>query len=99
MRAVLTDNRPCTMRAGELRRVPQDRRYRDLVGYYVCCPRCRFVTAALNGSNALSITEHDNSAVSLSEPIRCVYCAVLIRLKAGELTLEEDEQIRHVRYR
>ena len=99
MRLVPTAKRPCKLDRGELRRVSQDRR-RLLVGYHVCCPHCGFVTVALNGHDSLTITESDDGAdVTFSQPLRCVYCAVLIHLQDGIATLEEDDRVRRVRYR
>jgi len=94
-----TSKRPCKLAHGEMRRVSQDRR-RLLVGYHVCCPRCGFVTVALNGHDGFAITESDDGErVSFSRPLRCLYCAVLIRLRDGQAELEEDDRVRHVRYR
>ena len=91
-----TSKRPCKLDRSEL---SQDRR-RLLVGYHVCCPRCGFVTVALNGHDGLAITENDDgSNVSFSKPLRCIYCAVLIGLKDGLASLEEDDRVRRVRYR
>ena len=99
MRMRPTSKRPCKLERGELRRVSQDRR-QLLVGYHVCCPRCGFVTVALNGHDGLAITEsEDGSEVTFSKPLRCLYCAVLIHLKDGLATLEEDDRVRGVRYR
>ena len=99
MRLTPTSKRPCKLEGGELRRVSQDRR-RLLVGYHVCCPRCGFVTVALNGREGLKITESDDGQdVTFSQSMRCLYCAGLIRLTAGEANLEEDDRVRHVRYR
>ena len=99
MRMRPTDKRPCKLERGELRRVPQDRRGL-IVGYHVCCPRCGFVTVALNGHAGLVITEsEDGERVTFSEPLRCLYCAVLIALSDGEAQLEEDERVRRVQYR
>jgi hypothetical protein len=95
---VVTDKRPCRLGRGELRRVPQDRTYRGLVGYHVGCPHCGFVTAVLNGADGLAITEPE-TGVTFSLPARCVFCAALLRLANGELTVEEDAHVRHVRYR
>lgn len=99
MRAVVTSKRPCKMERGELRRVPQDRALRGIVGYHVCCPRCGFVTAVLNGDGGLVVTESPCEEVSFSKPARCVYCSVLIHLAAGQFNLEEDERVRNVSYR
>ena len=99
MRAVVTSKRPCHLARGEVRRVPQDRRYRGIVGYHVCCPRCGFVTAVLNGTGGLVISESSQEEVSFSQVARCVYCNVLIQLVNGELTLEEDDRVRDVAYR
>lgn len=99
MRAVVTDKRPCRLGRGELRRVPQDRSYRGIVGYHVGCPRCGFVTAVLHGVDGLRIDEAIDGTVSFSCPTRCVFCGVLLRLTDGDLTLEEDAHVRNVRYR
>lgn len=94
-----TDKPPCKLERGELRRVSQDRRF-GLVGYHVCCPRCGFVTVALNGNDGLVITEsEDGKRVTFSRPVRCLYCAVLIGLKNGEPDIQEDERVRRVQYR
>lgn len=99
MRAIPTSKRPCNLVRGEMRRVPQDRRYRGIVGYHVCCPKCGFVTAVLNGVGGLIISESADEAVSFSQPARCVYCNVWLHLCAGELSHEEDEHVRDVDYR
>ena len=99
MRAVLTDKRPCRLGRGELRRVPQERTYRGIVGYHLGCARCGFVTAVLQGVDGQAITEDDAGEVSFSAPARCVFCNVTIHLAQGELTLEEGPDVRHVRYR
>jgi hypothetical protein len=100
VRAIVTDKRPCRLGRGELRRVPQDRSYRGIVGYHVGCPRCGFVTAVLHGVEGLHITESAaDNAVSFSSPARCVFCGVLLRLTDGELTVEEDDHVRNVQYR
>jgi hypothetical protein len=99
VRATVTDRRPCRLGRGELRRVPQDRSYRGIVGYHVGCPRCGFVTAVLHGVDGLHITEATDLAVSFSSPARCVFCGVLLHLTNGELALEEDAHVRNVRYR
>ena len=99
MRMRPTAKRPCKLEHGEMRRVSQDRR-RLLVGYHVCCPRCGFVTVALNGQDGFAITEsEDGERVTFSRPLRCLYCAVLIHLTDGEAELEEDDRVRRVRYR
>ncbi len=99
MRAVVTDKRPCRLGRGELRRVPQERTYRGIVGYHVGCPRCGFVTAVLQGIDGQAISEGDTGEVSFSTPARCVFCNVTIHLAEAELTLEEGPDVRHVRYR
>ncbi len=99
MRALVSSKRPCKLERGELRRVPQDRSLRGVVGYHVCCPRCGFVTAVLNGDGGLVITESANEEVSFSAPARCVYCSVLIHLVSGQFNLEEDDRVRNVSYR
>ncbi|GAC1538265.1 MAG: hypothetical protein NVS3B10_29530 [Polyangiales bacterium] len=99
MRGVLTDKRPCRLERGELRRVPQDRTYRGIVGYYVGCPACGFVTAVLQGVEYQTITESAEGEVTFSTAARCVFCNIPIRLVAGELTLEEGIDVRLARYR
>ena len=99
MRMRPSGKRPCKLERGEMRRVSQDRR-RVFVGYHVCCPRCGFVTIALNGDDGLAIGESDDGErVTFSRPLRCLYCAVLIHLRDGDAELEEDDRVRHVRYR
>ncbi len=99
MKASVSSKRPCALARGEMRRVPQDRSYKGLVGYHVCCPRCGFVTAVLNGVEGLSITESSTDEVSFSRAFRCVFCSVNVSLHGGELSLEEDEHVRNVSYR
>jgi hypothetical protein len=93
----VTERRPCRMRPGELRRVPQDRRARAL-GYYVACPRCGFVTPVIHGQEGVWI-EEDGELVSFSAPATCVMCLVRIALARGEATLEEGPDVRPVRAR
>ena len=58
------------------------------------------VTVALNGRDGMVITEDPvTGAVTFSAPLRCVFCQVLIHVKDGLGTLEEDEHVRDVRYR
>jgi len=97
MKAVVTDKRPCKLGRGEMRRVPQDRSFRGLVGYHVGCPRCGFVTIALQGNEGLLISESALGEVTFSLPVRCVLCSVLLGLRAGELEWEEDAQSRPVK--
>ena len=80
-----------------MRRVPQDRNFRGLIGYHVGCPRCGFVTIALQGDEGLEITEGAGGEVTFSRPVRCVLCCVLMGLHAGELVWEEDAQSRPVK--
>jgi hypothetical protein len=78
-----------------MRRVPQDRNFRGLIGYHVGCPRCGFVTIALQGDEGLEITEGTANEVTFSRPVRCVLCNVLLGLLEGELTWSET-QVRNV---
>lgn len=99
MRIIPTSRRPCRLRRGEVRRVPQDRD-RRLVGYHVCCPRCGFVTPALQGDAGLGIAEGGDVAdLTFSKPLRCTFCRVLLRVERGELNLEEDADVRNVQFR
>ena len=94
-----TNKGPCKLERGEMRRVSQNRRF-GLVGYHVCCPRCGYVTVALNGKDRMVITEDsEGSAVTFSKPLRCVFCQILIHVQDGLGTLEEDEHVRNVCYR
>jgi hypothetical protein len=85
------------MRPGELRRVPQERRAR-VVGYYVACPRCGFVTPVIQGQDGVHILE-DGDLVTFSAPARCIQCLVSIALECSEATLEEGPDVRPVRPR
>ena len=99
MRLIPSTKRPCHLQGGEVRRVPQNRGG-FLVGYHVCCIRCGFVTAAIEGDAGLAITEtKDPSDLSFSQPLRCTFCRVLMHVSHGELQLEEDANVRNVRYR
>ena len=99
MRIVPSTKRPCRLERGEVRRVPQDRGGL-LVGYHVCCLRCGFVTPALNGDAGLDIDEEpDPGDLTFSRAVRCTFCRVLLHLSHGELRLEEDADVRNVRYR
>ena len=94
-----TSKVPCLLERGEIRRVSQDRR-RVLVGYHLCCPRCGFVSVAINGSDGLTISESDDGQeVSFSKALRCLYCAVLIELNRGEARIREDEHVRRLAHR
>ena len=96
---VLTDRRPCELRRGEMRRVPQNKSS-GIVGYHVCCPCCGYVTIALDGIREQSIRESaDLRVVTFSRPLHCTYCAVLIHLKECGATLEEDECVRRIEYK
>ena len=80
MRIVPSTKRPCRLERGEVRRVPQDRGGL-LVGYHVCCPRCGFVTPALNGDAGLDIDEEpDPGDLTFSRAVRCTFCRVLLHL-------------------
>ena len=97
MKAVVTDKRPCKLGRGEMRRVPQDRNFRGLVGYHLGCPRCGFVTIALQGDDRLLISEGEDGEVAFSQPVRCVFCGVWLALRAGEFEVREDEATRAIR--
>lgn len=99
MKVLPVAKQPCRLAGGEVRRVPQ-RRGGQLIGYHVCCPRCAFVTPALEGVAELSIVEADAPEdLTFSRPLRCLFCKVLIHLQQGELRLEEDADVRDVRFR
>lgn len=96
MKAVVTDKRPCKLGRGEMRRVPQDRSFRGLVGYHLGCPRCGFVTIAIQGDDGLLITEEGTGAVTFSQGVRCLFCRVLLDLRGGMFCLTEDGLLRNV---
>ena len=98
MKAQVTNSAPCKLSKGELRRIPKNPRSWP-IGYHVGCPRCGFVTMAVVGKDGLEIDESVDGRVTFSKPLRCAYCQVLIHLNRCELTLEEDENVRQVRYR
>ncbi len=98
MKILVTNDAPCKLEKGHARRVPQNPRS-WVVGYHLCCPRCGFVTIAFNGRDGLTITENNTDEASFSCPLRCLYCQVLIHLKDSELTMEEDENVRPIRFR
>lgn len=99
MKLVPSAKRPCRLERGEIRRVPQDRMHL-LVGYHVCCLRCGFITPALEGSDGLTITEGAApDDLTFSKALRCTFCRVLMLVTHAELRLEEDADVRNVRYR
>jgi hypothetical protein len=97
MKLVLSAKRPCRLERGEIRRVPQDRTH-CLVGF--CCLRCGFNTPALAGNDGLDIDEGaEADDLTFSKALRCTFCRVLMHVSHGELRLEEDAYVRHVRFR
>ena len=99
MKLVPSAKRPCRLERGEIRRVPQDRTSL-LVGYHVCCLRCGFNTPALAGNDGLDIDEGDApDDLTFSKALRCTFCRVLMHVSHGELRLEEDADVRHIRFR
>lgn len=99
MRLTPSSKRPCRLARGEVRRVPQAREAL-LVGYHLCCPRCGFNSPALSGDAGLVITEGETpDDISFSRPLRCLFCRVLLHLSHGDARLEEDADVRNVRYR
>ncbi|HMA95622.1 MAG TPA: hypothetical protein VKP30_23195 [Polyangiaceae bacterium] len=99
MRLIPTSKRPCNLELGESRRVPQDPRF-PIIGYHLCCPRCGFVSIAFQNHEGLVISEGATLGnVTFSKPLRCIYCAVLISVNDGNIRIEEDEHVRHLRFR
>lgn len=100
MRLVPTAKRPCNLEPCEARRVSQNPQF-PIVGYHLCCPRCGFVSIAFQNHEGMVISEGATAddEVTFSKPLRCIYCAVLIHVTAGNITLEEDEHARNVRFR
>lgn len=99
MKLMPSSKQPCRLERGEVRRVPQDRTH-QLVGFHVCCPRCGFNTPALTGHDGLDITEGtEPDDLTFSRALRCTFCRVLLHVNHGEFRLEEDADVRHVRFR
>ena len=98
MKARVTNSAPCKLSKGELRRVPL-RKTEVAIGYHICCPKCGYVTLALANYEGLLIDESVDGHVTLSAPVRCLFCRVLIHIRRCDLKLEEDEHVRHARYR
>ena len=52
------------------------------------------------GDAGLDIAEEqDPIDLTFSQPVRCTFCRVLLHVSHGELRLEEDADVRNVRYR
>ena len=99
MKLVPSAKRPCQLERGEIRRVPQDRT-NQLVGYHVCCPRCGFNRSAIEGDGGLHITEGaEPDDLTFSRALRCTFCRGLLHVKHGKLLIEEDGDVRYVRFR
>jgi hypothetical protein len=99
MKVKPTDKRPCNLKRGEVRRVSQDVRF-PLVGYHVCCPRCGFVSVAFQNQDGMIITEGATSeALTFSQPLTCIYCAILIYIVDGDVRLEANGNERHLVFR
>ena len=99
MKLQITSRRPCELERGQARRVPQNT-HAGLVGYHLCCPHCGYVTVALDGSEGLTVGENEvRTEITLSRPVRCLFCKVQIGVVAGDIELIEDEHVRDVRYR
>lgn len=95
MKLTVTERRPCKMRPGDLRRVPQSPSAL-VIGYHVACPRCGFVTPAIRGDRGLFIDE-GAAGVSFSRPVRCLQCLVDIAITGSDATLHEGPDARPVR--
>lgn len=95
MRAVICDKVPCALERGEMRRVPANSKS-AILGYHVCCPRCGFVSIAVEGNGGLLIEE--DKGVTLSKPLECLYCRVQIHIEKSNIRLEETPYVRAVRY-
>ena len=88
-----TSKGPCKLERGEMRRVSQDRRF-GLVGYHVCCPRCGYVTVALNGSDGMVITETGDRRGHFLRAAALPLLPDPDRRSRRPGALEEDEHVR-----
>jgi hypothetical protein len=91
----VTDRRPCKMKRGDLRRVPQNAAL-GLIGYHVACPRCGFVTPAVVGDAGLLIVE-DAPGVTFSRAVTCLMCLVELLIQNTECTVHEGPGVRFIR--
>jgi hypothetical protein len=95
----VSSSRPCKLKPGEVRRVPQERRPGNLIGFHVCCPRCGFVSPCVR-CETLEIREGESpSDITFEGTAKCVYCRVEFGIAAGEFHLVEGDDVRAVRYR
>lgn len=95
MKMLLTNKPPCRLEKGNLRRVPQNP-VSNIVAYQVCCPRCGFTSLAFQGRDGLFISEAEEGSemlVTFSEPVRCIFCNVLIHLKNNQGRIEENNLV------
>ena len=95
MRAVICDKAPCALERGEMRRVPANPKS-AILGYHVCCPRCGFVSVAVEGKQGLIMEEDD--AVTFSKPLDCLYCRVKLHLNKSVFRMEETRYVRAICY-
>jgi hypothetical protein len=93
----LTTKRPCALRRGEARRVPQPPSP-HLVGYHLACPRCGFVFTVVAGHDGMQVAEAADG-VTFSQPVRCAFCRVVLHIHESYVVLEEGPNVRNVSYR
>jgi hypothetical protein len=97
MKLTLTSKRPCALRRGEARRVPQPPSP-HLVGYHLACPRCGFVFTVVAGHGGMQVVEAEDG-ITFSEPVQCAFCRVVVHVCSGHIVLEEGPDVRSVSYR
>jgi hypothetical protein len=97
MTLTLTSKRPCALRRGEARRVPQ-LPSPHLVGYHLACPRCGFVFTVVVGHGGMQVVEAA-PGVTFSQPVQCAFCRVVVHVRDGHIELEEGPDVRSVSYR
>ena len=78
-----TDEPPCCMSRGQLRRVPR-RRSQPVLGYHLCCPLCGFVTLVLEGHGVVVAGEGHADVARVALDRHAEAAALVDALMQGE---------------